>query len=352
MILKLNNNQSSGVYINNKEASDLDMIKNRLDKIENTHFSLFLSCENKGFVHKVIEKIKFIFNVKKKIGSINIAGKLNHNILLTDDVCEKKVKDIDKIKITKEQLHEFIVDYNKGDKSVSFNWFVEQYVKTKGDLLLVIKTACFLKNNKDNFNLLKLISNSSCQLNILYLFNFLIMETNNKVKKEIFFNIIDDYFSGNKTSFESNEALKRADFLLKNNYLIKWSDELKSAFKNIIENMINRNVDLDFYLKGIDDFELIDVKKYFNKYGTADNYVKNLNDTIQQYIADYPEKDECKKIINYIVDSKSKINDLFEDYLNKIDDDLFMDKEQYLIRLEQVIDFFDEYNKNSENKAP
>ncbi|MCE9840422.1 hypothetical protein LZ636_12100, partial [Proteus terrae] len=114
----------------------------------------------------------------------------------------------------------------------------------------------------------------------------------------------------------------------------------------------NRNIDLDFFLKGIDDFELIDVKEYFNKYGTADNYVKNLNDTIQQYIADYPEKDECKKIINYIVDSKSKINDLCEDYLNKIKDDLFMDKEQYLIRLEQVIDFFDEYNKNSENKAP
>ncbi|MCO4182318.1 hypothetical protein LG195_06465 [Proteus terrae] len=350
MILKLNNNSSSGVYVNNKETSDLDMIKNRLDKIENTHFSLFLSYENKGLTHKIIEKIKFLFNIKKKIGSINIAGKFNHNILLTDDICEKKVKDIDKIKITKEQLHEFIVDYNKGGKSVSFNWFVEQYVKTKGDLLLVIKIASYLENNKYNLNPLKLISNSSCPSNFLSFFSLVIIESTNKVKKEIFSNIIDDYFNKNKTNLESNEEVKRADFLLKNSYIIEWSDELKSAFKNIMENMINRNVDLNIFLKGVDDFELIDVESYFNEYGSADNYVKNLYNTIQQYITDYPRKDECKEIINYIVDSKSKINDYFEKYLNKIDGDLFMgvNKEQYLIRIGQIIDFFDEYNKNSE----
>lgn len=350
MHLKVKNCLSPNVYIHNKAISDFYMIKNRLDKMENTHFSLFLSSENRGVAHKIVEKIKSIFNVKKKIGSINTAEKFNHTISLTDDIRERKIKDIDKVTVTKKQLHNFIVDYNKGDKSISFNWFAEQYVKTKGDLLLVIKVASYLENNKYNLNPLKLISNSSCPSNFLSFFSLVIIESTNKVKKEIFSNIIDDYFNKNKTNLESNEKVKRADFLLKNSYIIEWSDELKSAFKNIMENMINRNVDLNLFLKGVDDFELIDVENYFNKYGSADNYVKNLYNTIQQYITDYPRKDECKKIINYIVDSKSKINDYFEKYLNKIDGDLFMgvNKEQYLIRIGQIIDFFDEYNKNSE----
>ncbi|WP_193016050.1 hypothetical protein [Proteus sp. FME41] len=350
MVLKLINGVSSNVYIENKITVEFDAVKNRLNKIENTHLSLFLPTKNRGLVYKVIEKIKSIFNVEKKIGAINTVGKFKNAIILTDDIREKKVKDFDKITVTKKQLHDFIIDYHSNDKSISFNWFVEQYVKTKGDLLLVTKVAYFLESDKYKFNPLKLIANSVCLSSFPSLFNLIITETNNKIKKEILFDIIDDYFNENKASFESNEEVKRLDFYFENSYLIEWSDELKNAFKNIVGNMINRNIDLDSFLNGIVDFKLIDVEKYFNHYGTAENYVKTLSNTIQKYILDYPRKEECNKIINYIINNKESVNVFFESYLHKIDDDLFMgiNKEQYLIRVGQILDFFNTYNENSE----
>lgn len=351
MTLKVNNDISpSYLSVENKTNIEFDEIKNRLNKIENTHLSLFSASKHKGFVYKVIEKIKSILNIEKKIGSINKAGEFKSVLLLTDEIREKKVKDIDKVTVSKKQLHDFIIDYNRNNKSISFNWFVEQYVKTKGDLLLVSKITSFLENDKYNFNPLKIIANSACMSNYLPLFNLIITESTNKIKKDIFFDIVDDYFNKNKVNFESNEEVKRLGFLLENSYLVEWSDELKSAFKNIMENMINRDIDLNSFLKGVVDFELIDVKKYFNHYGTAENYVKILNNTIQKYILDYPRKEECNKIINYIIDNKENIDNFFEQYLNKVDGDLFMgvNKEQYLIRVGQVLDVFHTCSENSQ----
>ncbi|MBI6529293.1 hypothetical protein JEP40_09215 [Proteus vulgaris] len=354
MISKINNDVSPSIYVENKTTVEFYSIRDRLNKIENTHLSLFLPTKNRGIIYQIIEKIKSIFNVEKKIGSIDTARKFNSAILLTDNIREKKVKDLDKITITKEQMYDFIIDYNRNNKSISFNWFVEQYVKTKGDLLLVTKIAYFLEEDKYKFNPLKLITNSSCISNCLPLFNLIITESTNNIKKEIFFNIINDYFDKNKTNFESNEEIKRIDFHLEDSYLFQWSDELKNAFKNIIGNMINKNIDLNSFLEGVIDFKLIDVENYFNHYGTAENYVKALNDTIQQYILNYPRKDECNdecnKAINYLIDNKENINDFIELHLNNIKGDLFMgiNKDQYLIRIGQILDVFNEFDENSE----
>lgn len=350
MVLKVNNDiLPSYISIENKTNIRFDEIKNRLSKIENTHLSLFNSSKDKGLVYKIIEKIKSVLNIEKKIDSVNKAREFKSVLLLTDEIREKKLKDIDKITVSKKQLHDFIIDYHYNDKSISFNWFVEQYVKTKGDLLLVSKIASFLENDKYNFNPMRMIANSTCVSNYLSLFNLIITESTNKIKKDIFFDIIDDYFNKNKVNFESSEEVKRLGFLLKNSYLVEWSDKLKNAFKNIMNNMINKNIDINSFLKGVIDFELIDVKKYFNHYGTAENYVEVLNNTIQKYILDYPRKDECNKIIKYIIDNKKNIGNFFEQYLNKVDGDLFMgvNKEQYLIRIEQVLDVFHTYSQNS-----
>lgn len=351
MIFKINSNVSP-VYIDdkNKVTAEFNEIENKLSRIENAHLSLFLPPKNKSFIYKIVEKIKLILNVEKKIGSINAVKSYKSSLFLTDDICNKKIKDLDKITIGKKRLHSFIIDFNKENKSISFNWFVEQYVKTKGDLLLVSKIASFLENDKYSFNPLKIIINSTCVSNYITLFNSIITESTNKIKKDIFFNIIDDYFNKSKTNFEFNEKVKRLDFLLENSYLIEWSSELKNAFKNIMENMINRDFDLNPFLKGVVDFELIDVEKYFNHYEGAENYVEVLNNTIKKYILDYPNKEECNESIQHIINNKDYIGTFFEQYLNKVDGDLFMgvNKEKYLIRVAQVLDVFNEYSENSQ----
>lgn len=349
MIFKINNNISPS-YIDdeNKVTAEFNEIENKLSRIENAHLSLFLPPKNKSFIYKIVEKIKSILNLEKKIGSINTAKSFKSPLFLTDDICNKKVRDLDEITISKKQLHDFIIDLN--NKSISFNWFVEQYVRTKGDLLLVTKVAHFLEDNRNRFNPLKLIAESACIPNCLPLFNLIITESTSKIKKEIFFDIINDYFDENKARFDANYQVKNVDFLLDNNYLVEWSDELKNAFKKIMGNMINKNIDLNFFLKGVVEFELIDVEKYFNHYGTAEHYVKVLNNTIEKYILDYPRKDVCDNIIKYIIDSKNDIEHFFYQYLNKIDGDLFIgiNKEQYLIRVGQILDFFSASSELSE----
>lgn len=92
------------------------------------------------------------------------------------------------------------------------------------------------------------------------------------------------------------------------------------------------------------------MEKYFNHYGAAENYVEVLNNTIKKYILDYPNKEECNESIQHIINNKDYIGTFFEQYLNKVDGDLFMgvNKEQYLIRVGQVLDVFNEYSENSQ----
>ncbi|MEQ4924916.1 hypothetical protein [Proteus hauseri] len=351
MISKTNNNNLSS-YVNNesKVTIELNEVRNRLSKIENIHFALFLPTESKSFIYKIVEKIKSILNVEKKIGFIKGSNLFKSSVFLTDDICEKKVKDLNKITISKKQFHNFIIDYNNNNKSNSFNWFVNQYVKTKGDLLLATKVAHFLEANGRGINPLSLISESTCVSNFLPLFNLIITETNKEIKKEIFFNIIDGYFNKSKDIFDSNKNVNKLDFLLESNYIIEWSDKLKDAFKNIMKNMIDKNIDLNYFLKGVISFDLIDIKKCFNDFGTAEHYVEVLNKIINKHISDYPNQKVCRNNISYMINSEKNIDNFICQYLNKIEGDLYIgiDKEQYLVRTGQVLDVFRNFIELSE----
>lgn len=275
----------------------------------------------------------------------------NLSKFLTDDIRRKKVKDLDKITISKKELHDFIIDYNDNNKLNSFNWFVGQYVKTKGDLLLVTKIAYFLEDNKCEFNPFNLIIESTRISNYLFLFNSLITEVNNEIKKKIFFDVIEDYFNKNKSDFESSLKVKQLDLFLENSYVIERSDELKQAFKNIMKNMINKNIDFNEFIKDLISIvveeveETKEVKKlqeYFNRYCSAEYYLEVLNDVINKYKLDGINREQFNKIMKHTNNIIKDINRYVCQHLNKINDDSYIgiDKEQYLIRVDQILDVF------------
>lgn len=73
-MVKLINNDTFFNCECNKLIVDLNKTRNRINKIENINLSLFLSVENKSFIYKIVEKIKSIFNVEKKIDFIKQKG--------------------------------------------------------------------------------------------------------------------------------------------------------------------------------------------------------------------------------------------------------------------------------------
>lgn len=353
-MVKSISNDTSFNYSCNEFSVDLNKARNRINKIENINLSLFLSVEKKSFIYKIVEKIKSIFNVEKKIEFIKTKWMFNLSKFLTDDIRKKKVKDLDKITISKKELHDFIIDYNDNNKLNSFNWFVGQYVKTKDDLLLVTKIAYFLEDNKRKFNPFKLIIESKCISNYLFLFNSLITEVNNEIKKKIFFDIIEDYFDKNKSDFESSLKVKKLDLFLENSYVIERSDELKQAFKNIMKNMINKNIDFNEFIKdligivveeieGVEETkEVKKLQEYFNRYCAAEYYLKVLNDVINKYKLDCINHEQFNKIMKNTNNIIKDINSYIFQHLNKINDDSYIgiDKEQYLIRVDQILDVF------------
>ncbi|QIG04941.1 hypothetical protein [Proteus sp. ZN5] len=323
------------------QNSFFEKIKNRIKYIENTNYSMITSEKKEGFFTLIFNKIKSIFNIKKSVESCRnkisdyFYNQLNANAYLC------KVKDINDITLDKVSMMDlfFKLDNNNNhnDKSEIISSFVKRNVKTKADLILIDKLLNGYKN-LDKINFRDFVGEKFHVDEIVNLFNIITLDVNNDINNNVFLFII------NSCLREKGDGcfVTLVDDILKSIKYNKYSFEISNSLFNkvvktinigkfVSELKVNLGIKKELIEKIIDDA--------FQKYSNADNYVK----TQEAWINTLYNKKENSKIVYNINKNRMLITQRIEEIVNSLDDDemiIGMPQEQYIIRMEQILDIF------------
>lgn len=334
-------------------------IKNNIEHIENTNYSMIINKKTEGFFTLILNKIKSIFNIKKNIESYQCKvsnyfyNQLNANAYLC------KVKDINDLTLDEISTMNLLSELdNNNNKSEIISLFVEKNVKTKADFILIDKLINEYKNiGKLNFR--DFVGEEFHIEEIINLFNIIFLDVNNNINNNIFLFIFNsclrekgdrcfiklvngtlESIEYNKYSFEINRSLFNKELI---NKVIK-TINIKKFVSEIEKNL---GIEKELFYQIISDA--------FQKYNNADNYVKTQKEWINT-LSNTKENSEVAYNINENInknknenknenksENKTLILQRIEEIINSLDDDkmiMDMPKEQHRIRIEQILDIF------------
>lgn len=330
--------------INNVDIKDqnplFEKIKDSISHIGNTNYSLIIHKKTEGFFCFILNKLKLALNIKISIKSCK--NKVNEcfytQLNANTSLC--KIKDINDI--TLDEFRVMNLFFNL-DNNEMINLFVKRHVKTKADLIL-IDTIFNCYKNKDfgKVNLRDFVGEKFNIGKIVNLFNTIILDVNNVINNNVFLFIINCCFK--KKSECISRVLKDIiipiryyEYLFEIDKSILNIEKMTKVTKNIniekIVSEIEKNLKIEKVL--IDEF----VSDALQKYNNADNYVK----TQEAWINKLYNKKENNTIIYNINKNRMLITQEVEEIANSLDDDALiigMPKDQYLIRMEQIVDIF------------
>ncbi|WP_368869555.1 hypothetical protein [Proteus terrae] len=329
------------------QTSLFKKIKNSIKHIENTNYSMIISKKTEGFFTLIFNKIKSIFNIKKSIESYRgeisdcFYNQLNANAYLC------KVKNINDITLGEISMMNLLIELDKdNNKSELISSFVKKNVKTKADLILIDKLLNGYKN-LDKINFRDFVGEKFHVEEIINLFNIITLDVNNNINNNIFLFILNSCLRE-----KGNGCIVRlVDDILKSIKYNKYSSETsKSLFNKEVMNKVVKIINIEKFVSelkgnlGIEN-ELIEqiIDDAFQKYSNADNYFKTQEAWINTL---YNKKENSEIVCNIICNinrNRILITQKIEEIVNSLDDDemiIGMPKEQYIIRMEQILDIF------------
>lgn len=323
-----------------------EKIKKSIKHIGNTNYSIIINKKKEGFFSFFLNKLKLILNIKTSIK--NCRNQVNDCFYtqLNADTSLCKIRDINDITLDKFSVMNllFKLDGYNDNKNEVMNLFVKRNVKTKADLILMDKLFNSYESKKFGEVTLRDFVDEKFEVGeVVNLFNTIILDVNNNINNNIFLFILNSYLKkeGSKCISGLIDSIFKS---IKNNKYLFEID--KSILNNKMMTKVFKNINIGKFVSEMEinleiEKELIDqiIDEAFQKYNNADNYAK----TQEAWINSLYNKKENSKILYYINKNRVLITQRIGKIVNSLDDDemiIGMPKEQYIIRMEQILDIF------------